>query len=52
MRIKITETEIEATSEDLRQSNTLSESFSQLLRRSFTPSNYVSDEDDDEEEGE
>ena len=50
MRIKITE--IEATSEDLRQSNTLSESFSQLLRRSFTPSTYVSDEDDDEEETE
>ncbi len=50
MRIKITE--IEATADDLRQSNTLADCFTQLLRRSFTPVSFVSSEDDNEEETE
>lgn len=36
MRIKITE--IEASAEDLRQSKSLSEAFTDAFRRAFTPS--------------
>ena len=50
MKIKITE--IEATAEDLRQSNTLSDCFTQLLRRSFTPVSHINTEDDSEEDTE
>ena len=50
MKIKITE--IEATAEDLRQSNTLADCFTQLLRRSFTPVSYVNAEDENEEDNE
>lgn len=45
MKIKITE--IECNAEELRQSNSLSEAFTNMLRGVFTP--FV--EDDDEEEG-
>lgn len=45
MKIKITE--IECNAEELRQSNSLSEAFTNMLRGVFTP--FV--EDDDEGEG-
>ena len=49
MKIKITE--IEATSEDLKKSKTLSDAFTNLLRMSFIPSySYDETEDDNEEE--
>lgn len=53
MRIKVTEriTEIEATAEELRQSNSLADGFKNLLRHSFNPT--MADfccEDEDEEE--
>ena len=44
MKLKITE--IEATSEDLRQSRTLSDALTNLLRTSFNPT-YIIDENDD-----
>lgn len=45
MKIKVTE--IEATAEDLRQSNTLSGAFNIFLRRALIP-----DEPEEEEESE
>ncbi len=48
MKIKITE--IEATSEDLKQSKTLSDAFTNLLRTSFIPQVTV-DFAEDEKEG-
>ena len=44
MKLKITE--IEATSEDLRQSKTLSDALTNLLRTSLNPT-YIIDENDD-----
>ena len=49
MKLKITE--IEATSEDLRQSRTLSDALTNLLRTSFNPS-YSDDETEDDNEEE
>lgn len=48
MKIKITE--IEATAEDLRQSNSLADSFSRLLRNSFTSYPVYEDEDEEDED--
>lgn len=51
MKIKITE--IEATSEDLKQSKTLSDAFTNLLRTSFIPQTYFDlTEDENGEETE
>lgn len=53
MKIKITE--IECNAEELRQSNTIAEAFTNMLRRAFTPFtayNSADVEDDDEGEGE
>lgn len=44
MKIKITE--IECNAEELRQSNTIAEAFTNMLRRAFTP---VVDADEGEE---
>lgn len=50
-RMKIKITEIEATAEDLRQSSTLADSFTNLLRRCLTPDTSAeATEDEDEEE--
>ena len=49
MRIKITE--IEATSQDLKESRTLSETLNRLLKVSFEPkATYYMDEEDEAEE--
>lgn len=48
MKIKITE--IEATAEDLRQSSTLADSFTNLLRRCLTPDVSVGATEDEEED--
>lgn len=50
MRIKVTE--IEANAEELRQSQPLSSSFTQMLRRAFTPPIAVDYESEEEEEEE
>lgn len=47
MRIKVTE--IEATTEDLRNSKTLADAFSNALRLAFI-GGYSDEEDDEEEE--
>lgn len=50
MKIKVTE--IEATAEELRQSNTLADSLARVLRGAFnnvSPLNYYSSEEDEEE---
>lgn len=58
MRIKVTE--IEASAEELRQSNSLADSFSRMLRNAFTSTDtlnreavrdlFFGEEEDDEEE--
>lgn len=50
MKVKVVTTEIEASAEELRQSNTLSESFTQILRRSFIPAPLEDNSPDYEEE--
>lgn len=51
MKIKITE--IEANAEELRQSNSLADGFSRILRNAFSPTDYIETEDDEgESEGE
>ena len=51
MRIKVTE--IEATAEDLRQSRTLAEAVTNVLRMSLIPAvDHDGEEDADEEEAE
>ena len=57
MRIKVTEriTDIEATAEELRQSNSLADGFKNLLRHSFNPTMadfYCEDEDEKERSNE
>ena len=51
MKVITTITEIEASAEELRQSTTLSEAFTSLLRRALTPQ-PVSMNDDEESEDE
>ena len=48
MRIKITETEIEADARELRESNTLAQNLANLISRCFQ-SNEPFDDDEDEE---
>lgn len=48
MKIKITETLIEADARELRESNSLSDNFSRMLSRCFCSSEPF--EDDEEEE--
>ena len=50
MKIKTTVTEIEATVQDLRQSNTLSDAFTEMLRKALIP-DCSYDEDDENEQG-
>lgn len=50
MKIKVTE--IKATTEDLRQSKTLADAFSNALRLAFIPSYRDDDDDDDDDEEE
>jgi len=50
MKIKTTVTEIECTVNELRQSNTLADSFSSWLRGCFNNMNSDRDEDDAEDE--
>ena len=49
MKIKTTVTEIEATAQELRQSSTLADAFTNLLRMSLVPNTPCYD--DDEEDG-
>lgn len=44
MRINITE--IEATAEEIRASNTLADGLAMMLRRAFMPSSFSEEEDD------
>ena len=48
--MKIIITEIEANAEELKCSNTLAGSFSNMLRRAFMPTVQDSEEDEDESE--
>ena len=54
MKIKVTETCIEASSEDLKHSNSLAQSFSMVFNRIFArmayPDNVSGTEEEDEEE--
>ena len=52
MKIRTTITEIEATAQELRQSTTLADAFSSLLRRTLIPNVPVDDEDDEAEDTE
>ena len=52
MRIVTTTTEIECSAEELRQSNSLSDAFLQVMRKCFNgpaPVTYDESEDDDED---
>lgn len=52
MKIKVTE--IECNAEELRQSNTMAEAFTNMLRRAFTPFTTYSSTDtesEDEDDG-
>jgi hypothetical protein len=53
MKIKTTTTEIECSAEELRQSSSLSEAFTNVLRNCFNgviPNDDYLDEDDEDEE--
>ena len=50
--IKTTISEIEANSEELRQSNTLADSFCNALRKAITPYPLYDEDDETETEGE
>ena len=50
--IKTTISEIEADSEELRQSNTLADSFYNALRKAMTPYPLYDEDDETETEGE
>ena len=52
MKITTTTTEIEASAEELRQSDTLSDAFTNILRRAMIPSYMACEPDDDDEDGE
>lgn len=52
MKIKITETEIEADARELRESNTLADNFYKMLSRAFQSSEpFCDDETEDDTEG-
>lgn len=48
MRIKITETEIEADARELRESNTLASNFAMMLNRCFQSNEPFEEEEEDE----
>ena len=50
MKITTEKITIETNAEELRQSNSLADSFSQLLRRYFNGSVYSEEEDEEDEE--
>lgn len=50
MRIKITETEIEADARELRESNTLAQNFANLLSRCFQSDEPFDDDEESEAE--
>ena len=50
MKLKITE--IEASAEELRQSNTLADGLARLMRNAFNPYYVTVETDDDEEQTE
>ena len=50
MKIRITETEIEADARELRESQTLAQNFVQMLSRAFQSSMQSEDEDGGEED--
>lgn len=52
MKIKITETCIEADARELRESNTLSSNFAMMLARCFQSREPFDDEEGDEEQEE
>ena len=52
MKIKITETYIEADARELRESNTLAGNFANLLARCFQSNEPFDDEDEEEQEEE
>ena len=54
MKMKIRITEIEASAEELRQSNSLADGLTRMMRNAFNPyySSYVESEEDGEEEDE
>lgn len=47
MKIKITETYIEADARELRESNTLASNFSMMLSRAFQSNESFEDEDEE-----
>lgn len=49
MKIKVTETVIEADARELRESQTLSQNFISLLSRCFQNNEPIEEEDDEEE---
>lgn len=51
MKIKITETEIEADARELRESNTLAGNFSMMLSRVFQSREPFYDDTEDDTEG-
>ena len=52
MKIKITETYIEADARELRESNTLADNLYSMLARCFQSKEPFDDEVEDEEDGE
>ena len=52
MKIKITETWIEADARELRESNTLASNFAMMLSRCFQSTEPFDDEEGDGEQGE
>ena len=52
MKIKVTETYIEADARELRESNSLASNFANMLSRCFQSTEKFDDDVDDVEEGE
>ena len=50
MKIRITETEIEADARELRESNTLASNFAMMLSRAFRSREPLDDEDEERED--
>lgn len=52
MKIKVTETYIEADARELRESNTLADNFANMLARCFQSKEPFDDENEEDEEEE
>lgn len=52
MKIKVTETYIEADARELRESNTLADNFANMLSRCFQSKEPFDDENEEDEEEE